>query len=116
MNQFDGMNSSDDMNALDGNLVQLIAQDEVRADDVDSEAFVAAVHNRVARRRFAAKTLAASGAAAVAICAGAIGLLAPEAALYPVKLVQDVITSPTGAVACVLGAIALCWWTRYGEA
>lgn len=97
------------MNSLDKDLAQLFAQQEP---DTESEAFVASVRQRVAQQRSRAKAMRFCLVAAIAGAAGAVVTLTPQAALYPVHLMQGVLTSPIGAIVCAFWAIGLTWWTR----
>jgi TRAP-type uncharacterized transport system fused permease subunit len=101
------------MNELDDTLAQLFAQDEP---DAASEAFAAAVRRRIARHRTRAKAVEIALAAAIVVGAGALIVLAPGVLLYPVQRLNELLSSPLGAIACVLGAIGLSWWSRYGDA
>jgi hypothetical protein len=101
------------MNDLDENLAQLFARDESLADD---DAFVAAVRGRIASERRKAKAFQLALVVAIAAVAGAAVIAAPEALLYPVQLANRLLGSQSGAVACLLGAIGVVWWTRFGDA
>jgi hypothetical protein len=100
------------MNELDEGLAQRFSRPEVEAGD---PAFVAAVRKRITRERRKARA-AAIGLGIIAVFAAvALTAFAPETALYPVHTVQRWLSSPLGAAATALGAIALVWWTRFGE-
>jgi hypothetical protein len=101
------------MNELDENLAQLFAREESLADD---EAFAAAVRRRVASERRKGKAIRLGVAAATAVAAGALIAAAPAAVLYPLQLVPRLLSSPLGAVACVLCAVGLAWWSRFEDA
>jgi hypothetical protein len=101
------------MNEIDDDLAQLFARDESLVDD---EAFAAAVRRRVARERRNAKTLRVALAAAIAAAAVAVVAFAPAAVLHPLQLVPRLLSSPLGAIAGVLGAVGLAWWSRFEDA
>jgi hypothetical protein len=101
------------MNELDDTLTQLFAQHEP---DADSEAFAAAVRRRVARQRMRARAVAICLAAAIVVGAATLVVLHPGVLLYPVQRLNELLSSPLGAIACVLGALGLSWWSRYGDA
>jgi class 3 adenylate cyclase len=101
------------MNEVDDTLAQLFATPEPLE---DGEAFAAAVHRRVARQRSVARAVEIGLVAAIAVAAGTLLVLVPETMLYPVQLLQRLLISPFGAVACVLGAVGLTWWSRFGDA
>jgi hypothetical protein len=101
------------MNELDENLAQLFAEDDEA--HAQSDAFLAAVRRRVARRRVVAKTLATCGIGAAASAAVAIVTFMPEVAAYPGAEIGRLLGSPTGAAACMLASIGAAWWNRYGD-
>jgi hypothetical protein len=101
------------MNPLDDDLAKLFAADEPGTHDA---AFGTAVRRRVRRHRFARTALAVGVIAAVA--AGLIGFatLVPGVALYPVRLLNELFSSPLIAMAAVAGAVGVTWWTTFVEA
>ena len=101
------------MNELDETLAQLFARDEP---DPDCEAFAAAVRRRVTTQRRRAKAVDLGLVATIAAVAVALLVLAPGALLYPVQLVPRLLSSPLGAIACVLATVGLSWWSRFGDA
>jgi len=101
------------MNDLDENLAQLFTDDEELG--AQSDAFVAAVHRRVAQRRGVAKTLAACGIAAVAAAAVTLVTFAPAVVSYPGEEIARLLSSPVGALACLLASVGAAWWSRYGD-
>ncbi|HZF29728.1 MAG TPA: hypothetical protein VE907_11450 [Gammaproteobacteria bacterium] len=100
-------------NDLDDTLAQLFFQDEP---DTQSNAFTAAVRRRVARRRVLAKATRVVAVAALAAAAVALVVLVPEAIQYPVRELNRWLSSPFGAVACLLGTVGVAWWSRFGDA
>lgn len=101
------------MNERDETLVRLFAGDEP---DTNSEAFAAAVHERVAWQRLRARALELVLAAAGVAVVGAVLFFVPEAVLYPVQLVSSLMSWPIGALACAVGVVGIAWWSRFGEA
>jgi len=102
------------MNELDEGLAQLFVDDEEPG--AQSEAFVAAVHRRVARRRVAAKVLAVGAVVALAAAAVALAAFVPEVVAYPGQEIARLLSSPAGAIGCLLGSVGAVWWTRYEDA
>jgi hypothetical protein len=101
------------MNKLDDSLVQLFAKDD-SGDDTD--VFVMAVRQRVAKHRRKAKAVELGLGGAIGATAVALMAFVPEAPQYPVDFVSSLLASPVGAVACVIAALALTWWARFGDA
>lgn len=101
------------MNEIDDTLVELFATDD---SGDDSEIFVVAVRQRVAKQRRKAKAIELGLSAAMLAGAAALVAFVPEARQYPVELVSRLLASPLGAIACVFGAAGLTWWARFGDA
>jgi hypothetical protein len=100
------------MNELDDSLVQLFAKDD-SGDDTD--VFVIAVRQRVAKHRRKAKAIELGLSAAIVATAGVLMTFVPEAPQYPAELVSSLLASRVGGVACVIGPLVLTWWARFGD-
>ena len=100
------------MNQLDNDLARLFARD---VPEDGSEAFVAAVRNRITIERRKVHVVEIGVGVLAALTAVALIAFAPDTVLYPVQFVQRYVTSPIGAAAGALAAAGLAWWTRFGE-
>ena len=102
------------MSEHDNKLEELFARNELDT-DIDSEAFVALVHQRVVKQRRINSVLELCVYVPIALAAGTIVVIAPEVLVYPVQLIHEMLSSPVGAAAAALVTIGLAWWSWVEE-
>jgi len=80
-----------------------------------SAEFAIAVEQAIDAERRKIKLLAVGGAAGLMLIVTLGVLLLPGALLYPLRVMQEFLTSMTGMLACVACATFLTAWVRFSE-
>jgi hypothetical protein len=101
------------MNEPDDDIAQLFAE---LAPLQPSAEFATSVEQAIDAERSKIKLLAVGGAAGLILIATLGVLLLPAGLLYPLRVMQEFLTSMTGMLACVTCAAFLTAWVRFSEA